>query len=216
MKTIQLDGRPMPVANIFCIGRNYREHIRELNHALPKEPVVFLKPTSALLAEGEPIVLPAFSQAVHYECELVAYIGNDVEHVDEAGALACVGGYGIGLDLTARDVQSQAKAQGLPWTQAKGFRGAACVSHFLAADVVGDIQAQQFSLYVNQMLRQQGDSGDMLLPVARQIAYLSAVYGLQAGDLIFTGTPAGVGALHHGDELQLCWHGKVAARFRVA
>lgn len=215
MKTIQLDGQERPVGNIFCIGRNYRDHIKELGNAATEEPVVFLKPTSALLREGADIVLPSFSAAVHYECELVAYIGQDADHIKTQQALACVGGYGIGLDLTARDVQNAAKSAGLPWTKAKGFRGAACISHFVAADTVGDIQAQQFSLSINTRPRQQGDSADMIFPLIEQIAYLSAIYGLQAGDLVFTGTPAGVGELAQGDELQLSWHGKMQTRFRV-
>ena len=215
MKTIQLNGQALPVANIFCIGRNYHEHIRELDNAVPTEPVVFLKPTSALLAAGEDIVLPAFSNDVHYECELVVYIGRDAHNISAAEALAHVGGYAIGLDLTARDVQSAAKVQGLPWTQAKGFRGAACVSAFVAAAAVGNIQAQAFSLSVNGQIRQQGDSAQMILPVAQQIAYLSAVYGLQAGDLIYTGTPAGVGKMVAGDELHLRWPQQVEATFRV-
>ena len=215
MKTIQLNGQSLPVGNIFCIGRNYHEHIQELGNAIPAEPVVFMKPTSALLQEGSDIVLPPFSASVHYECELLVYIGRNAEYIGAHQALDCVAGYGIGLDLTARDVQADAKAKGLPWIRAKGFRGAACVSHFIAADVVADIQAQQFSLSVNGQIRQQGDSAEMIFPVAQQIAYLSTVYGLQAGDLIYTGTPAGVGELAHGDDLQLSWHGKIQAAFRV-
>lgn len=215
MKTICIHGQERPVGNIFCIGRNYHEHIRELNNTVPTEPVVFLKPTSALLRQGSEIVLPAFSQDVHHELELVVYMGRDAENVAEADALAYVAGYGIGLDLTARDVQTHIKAKGLPWTLAKGFRGAACVSDFVAASAVADIQQQSFSLTVNGQLRQHGHTVDMILPVAAQIAYLSACYGLQAGDLIFTGTPSGVAALASTDELKLSWPGFVEATFTV-
>ncbi|WP_369796327.1 fumarylacetoacetate hydrolase family protein [Snodgrassella sp. CFCC 13594] len=121
MKTIQVNGQTMPLGNIFCIGRNYTEHIKELNNALPTEPVVFMKPTSALAQTGEAIVLPSFSESVHHECELVVYIKADADHVSPEDALRYVGGYAIGLDLTARDVQSVCKEKGLPWTKAKAF-----------------------------------------------------------------------------------------------
>ena len=215
MKTIQVNGQTMPLGNIFCIGRNYTEHIKELNNALPTEPVVFMKPTSALAQTGEAIVLPSFSESVHHECELVVYIKADVDHVSPEDALRYVGGYAIGLDLTARDVQSVCKEKGLPWTKAKGFRTAACLSHFIAPDVVGDIQEQQFSLLINGEIRQQGNSVDMMFPVGQIIAYLSTIYGLQAGDVIYTGTPAGVGPLQVGDIVRLDWHGHIQAEFHV-
>lgn len=216
MKTIILNGQTQPVGNIFCIGRNYHEHIRELRNTRPTEPVVFLKPTSSLLHSGGLILLPPESQDVHHECEWVVYIGHDTNHIAVDTALDYVAGYGIGLDLTARDIQSILKTQGLPWTAAKGFRTSACVSEFVTAASVSDIQSQTFSLYVNGQLRQSGDSSLMIFSVAEQIAYLSRHYGLQAGDLIYTGTPAGVAAIHPGDHLELNWHGHVQASFDVA
>ena len=216
MKTILVEGREVALGNIFCIGRNYAEHVKELKNAKPTEPVVFLKPTSALIQSGENITLPEYSHDVHHECELIIYIDKDVNSVSRQRALDYVGGYAIGLDLTARDVQSQLKTKGLPWTEAKGFRSAACVSHFISPKLIDDINAQQFSLKVNGELRQQGNTKDMMFPCAEIISYLSEVYGLQAGDIIYTGTPAGVAALKSGDELELIWTDKIDVKFKVA
>ena len=216
MKTILVEGREVALSNIFCIGRNYVEHVKELKNAKPTEPVVFLKPTSALIQSGENITLPEYSHDVHHECELIIYIDKDVNSVSPQRALDYVGGYAVGLDLTARDVQSQLKHKGLPWTKAKGFRSAACVSHFISPKLIDDINAQQFSLKVNGELRQQGNTKDMMFPCAEIISYLSEVYGLQAGDIIYTGTPAGVAALKSGDELELIWTDKIDVKFKVA
>lgn len=213
---IFLAGQPQHVNSIFCIGRNYAAHAAELGNAIEAEPIVFLKPNSALLAEGVPIVLPDYSRDVHYECELVLLIGQDADDVSAAEAMAHVAGYAIGLDLTARDVQSEVKAKGLPWTKAKGFRGAACVSDFVAANLVSDATQLTFSLMVNGEQRQRGESALMLFPVAEIVSYLSRIYGLRAGDVIFTGTPEGVGALQGGDVLALDLHGMVQASWVVA
>lgn len=216
MPHIVLNGERLEVSNIFCIGRNYREHAKELGNAVPEEPLAFLKPTGALLQAGSPIVLPPYSESVHYECELVLYIGRTAEYVSAADAMDYVAGVGIGLDLTARDVQSTAKSQGLPWLKAKGFRGSACVSHFVSPAVLPAPDCLGFSLHINGGLRQQGDSGQMMFSVPQLIAFLSATYGLPAGSLIYTGTPEGVGELHHGDSVQLSLHGHIDCGFQVA
>lgn len=216
MKTIQIEGQQAVVRNIFCIGRNYSEHVKELHNSKPEEPVVFMKPTSALAQAGENIVLPAYSQDVHHECELVIYIKEDVRDVGEDTALDFVGGYAIGLDLTARDVQAKLKEKGLPWEKAKGFPTAACISSFIAPAKINDIQQQNFCLKVNGRIRQQGNSGDMMFTCSQIISYLSRVYGLQAGDIIYTGTPAGVAAIKSGDELELIWPEKISVKFQVA
>lgn len=216
MKTIQIEGQEAVVSNIFCIGRNYSEHVKELHNAKPEEPVVFMKPTSALVQAGENIILPAYSQDVHHECELVIYIKEDVKDVGEDTALDFVGGYAIGLDLTARDVQSKLKEKGLPWEKAKGFPTAACISSFITADKINDIQQQDFYLKVNGQIRQRGYSGDMMFTCCQIISYLSRVYGLQPGDMIYTGTPAGVAAIKSGDELELIWPEKISVKFQVA
>lgn len=216
MKTIQIEGQRAALGNIFCIGRNYTEHVNELRNTKPDEPVVFLKPTYSLAQAGDNIKLPAYSRDVHHECELVIYIKEDAVDVNEDKALNYVGGYAIGLDLTARDVQTELKSKGLPWEKAKGFPTAACVSHFITPDKVNDIQSQDFCLKVNGEIRQQGNSRDMMFSCQQIISYLSHIYGLQAGDIIYTGTPAGVAAIESGDVLELIWSEKIAVKFLVA
>lgn len=212
--TVELAGCLHRVNTVFCIGRNYAAHAAELGNVMEEEPVVFLKPTAALLADGQPLRLPAFSSEVHYECELLVLVGRDADNVSVDEALKYVAGYGVGLDLTARDVQNEVKAKGLPWTKAKGFRGAACVSAFVPASVL-DPLAARFTLHVNGELRQQGDTTLMRFSVPYLVSYLSQVYGLRAGDIIYTGTPAGVGRLHGGDRLALDL-GVVQAQWQVA
>ena len=211
---VWLQDESRDVGTIFCIGRNYADHAAELGNAMEEEPVVFLKPAAALLAEGAPLTLPAFSRDVHFECELLVLIGRDADNVSAAEALDYVAGYGIGLDLTARDVQSEVKAKGLPWTKAKGFRGAACVSRFVPATAL-DPLAARFTLHVNGELRQQGDTTLMRFSVPFLVSYLSQLYGLRAGDILYTGTPAGVGQLQPGDQLALDL-GVVQAQWQVA
>ncbi|AXE33522.1 fumarylacetoacetate hydrolase family protein [Chromobacterium phragmitis] len=216
MSSVKLGLHAIRVGNIFCIGRNYAAHAAELGNRVETEPLVFLKPTSALLDESEPIRLSDYSRDVHHECELVALIGKGGNDIPLARALSHVAGYGVGLDLTARDVQAGAKRNGHPWTKAKGFRGAACVSALAPAASVADPQRLTFELRVNGQLRQQGDAGLMLFSLADQISYLSRIYGLSDGDLIFTGTPEGVARLASGDRLDLSLHGLAAAHWEVA
>ena len=216
MAVVMLDGVAQQVSNIFCIGRNYAAHVAELGNQLEEEPLVFLKPTSALTLSGQPMRLPAYSADVHHECELVMLIGKDGSDIPAADALSHIAGVGIGLDLTARDVQSEAKQGGKPWTKAKGFRHAACVSDFVGSSHVDLGQPFSFSLQVNGETRQQGDTSLMLYPLATIISYLSQVYGLTAGDLIYTGTPQGVAALHTGDVLHLQLDGVVSADWTVS
>ncbi|WP_024302190.1 fumarylacetoacetate hydrolase family protein [Pseudogulbenkiania sp. MAI-1] len=216
MAVVQLNGRDVPVANVFCIGRNYAAHAAELGNAVEAEPLVFLKPTSALVAEGEPLRLPAYSNDVHHECELVLLIGKGGHDIAESEALQHVAGYAIGLDMTARDVQSVAKQKGHPWTKAKGFRGAATVSAFVPAERLADPGQLSFTLQVNGEIRQRGDTSLMLFPVPAIIHYLSTVYGLSEGDLIYTGTPEGVAAVKPGDRLRLDLQGLVSAEWSVA
>lgn len=207
------DGHAHPIRNIFCIGRNYAAHVAELGNASTGEPVAFMKPSHALLHAPGPIRLPPHSQDVHHEAELVLYIGRQP---DPNNLLQSITGYGLGLDLTARDLQSHAKQHGLPWMLAKGFPGSACVSHFRHADQVSDLSQLDFTLHVNGQLRQRSDMRLMLYPLETQLRFLLERVGLDAGDLIFTGTPAGVAALHAGDQLQLAFSdGSLSARFHV-
>jgi 2-keto-4-pentenoate hydratase/2-oxohepta-3-ene-1,7-dioic acid hydratase in catechol pathway len=216
MAVIRLNGVERRVSNIFCIGRNYAAHVAELGNQLEEEPLVFLKPSSALTLAGQAISLPAYSTDVHHECELVLLVGQGGRDIAEADALSHIAAYGIGLDLTARDVQSEAKQHGKPWTKAKGFRHAACVSDFVAAEAVDAGKPFTFSLQVNGVIRQRGDTSLMLFPLATIISYLSQVYGLTDGDLIYTGTPQGVAALQSGDVVQAQLDGLVTADWTVS
>ncbi len=190
------------VGKIMCLGRNYREHAKEMQAEVPTEPVVFLKPATALIGTGGMIRLPSFSGDVHHEVEIVVLISVGGRNIPRARALDHVGGYAIGLDLTARDVQSAAKKKGLPWTVSKGFDTSAPVSPFVPGARVPDPSQLTFSLEVNGSVRQDGRAADMIFPVDAVVAYLSTVFTLEAGDLIFTGTPEGVAALSPGDRLE--------------
>jgi 2-keto-4-pentenoate hydratase/2-oxohepta-3-ene-1,7-dioic acid hydratase in catechol pathway len=216
MKTISLisTNQNIPICNIFCIGRNYVAHIAELGNQQEQQPVVFLKPTSALLHEGSLIHLPSNSNDVHYETELVLLIGRDGKNISEADAFSYIEGYGIGLDLTARDIQSKAKNKGLPWALAKGFDGAACISKFIT-ELPTPPNHTKFEMRLNSQLRQTGDTSLMLFSIPYLISFLSTHFTLSRGDLIFTGTPEGVGPLQPGDRLELDLAGKLFAQFDV-
>lgn len=217
MPTVRLgDQRDIAVANIFCIGRNYAAHAAELGNQVEEEPVVFLKPTSALHDESRPIELPPHSADVHYEGELVLLVGTPGKAIGRERALAHIAGYGLGLDLTARDLQNAAKQKGLPWSVAKGFDGAACISRFVPAAELAEPLAARFWLDLNGQRRQDGDCRLMVYDLAFIVDYLSQRFSLQAGDLIYTGTPAGVGALHAGDVVEMGLGELLRARFTVA
>jgi 2-keto-4-pentenoate hydratase/2-oxohepta-3-ene-1,7-dioic acid hydratase in catechol pathway len=210
-----INGTPVRVCNIFCIGRNYTAHIKELGNQAEEEPVVFLKPSSSLSFEDRAIVLPSWSKAIHYEAELVLLIGKGGKNMDPSSALSHVAGYGVGLDLTARDRQTQAKAAGLPWTVCKGFDQAACVSRFLPAADLLNPEGCQFTLHINGAMRQHGQVKHMLFNLQTIMSYLSTMFTLSAGDLIFTGTPEGVGQLMPNDHLTLQLDDVLKAEFVV-
>ena len=191
----------IPLHTIFCIGRNYAEHARELNNPVPEAPIVFLKPLSALVSDGGSIVLPKQSEQVHHEVEIVVLIGKSGKNISEAEAHTFISGYAVGIDVTARDIQSKAKAKGHPWSVAKGFDTFAPISNFVSADKIADPSNIDVSLTVNGEIRQKGNSKDMLFPIPRLISYLSTIFTLHPGDLIFTGTPEGVNLLNEGDRL---------------
>jgi 2-keto-4-pentenoate hydratase/2-oxohepta-3-ene-1,7-dioic acid hydratase in catechol pathway len=192
----------LTVRNIYCIGRNYAKHARELNNEVPDEPVVFIKPDSAITYDKSAIVLPPQSQEVHHEVELILAIGKGGKNIPETQALSHIAGYGIGIDVTARDIQQKAKDRSHPWAVAKGFDTFAPISTFVEASTISDPQSLELKLKVNNETRQHGYTKDMLFPVARLIAYLSTIFTLQPGDLIFTGTPEGVSPIHSGDLVQ--------------
>lgn len=205
------------INTVYCIGRNYAEHVSEMASERPSEPVVFLKPNSSVLHAGQgEIMLPQYSSNVHYEAELVLLIGEDADQLQPEHALSIVTACAVGLDLTARDAQEVAKEKGLPWTKAKGFKTAACVSDFIDSGCLNDIQNCEFTFYQNGSLKQHGHSRDMLFSVREILCFLAEIYGLRRGDLVYTGTPAGVGQLSAGDVLELDLQGLVQAKFTVA
>jgi len=180
---------------IICVGRNYAKHIEELENEVPDEPVIFLKPDSARLTGSMPFFYPDYSNDIHYEAEIVLKVGRNGKHIQERFAHDYISEVTIGIDLTARDVQSRLKAKGLPWELAKGFDYSAVVGEFIPFSEIDDIQNQDFSLMKNGELVQEGNTRMMLFPIARLIAFISKFFILKQGDLIFTGTPAGVGPI---------------------
>ena len=198
------DGPAVRPGKLLCIGRNYAAHVREMGDVadLPEEPVVFLKPSTALVASGGAVVLPRQSDDVHHEVELVVVIGRAGKHIAEADALHHVAAYALGLDLTARDLQARAKAAKGPWSVAKGFDTFAPLGPLTPAAEVPDPQALTIALKVNGETRQEGTTDHMIFSVARLVAYLSTVFTLEPGDLIYTGTPEGVGPVRAGDRLE--------------
>lgn len=202
MHTVKLGVTDIPVGKIVCIGRNYVEHIRELGNQVPDKPVIFIKPASAIIGEGDKIVIPPHSSDCHHEVELAVLIGRQAKNVDAQTALAHVAGYAVALDLTLRDVQSAQKEKGLPWEIAKAFDTACPLSDFVPADQVVDPQNLSIGLRVNDAVRQDGNTRDMMRSVAELIAAASTYFTLEPGDILLTGTPSGVGRIVSGDRLQ--------------
>lgn len=213
--TLPTSQQTLVPGKIICIGRNYALHAKEMGSAAPEQPILFLKPSSALVGSGGRIVLPPQSNDVHHEVELVAVIGRGGKNIAAANALDHVDGYAVGLDMTARDVQAEAKKGGLPWTVAKGFDTFAPLGDFAPASAVGDPQALRVTLRVNGDVRQQGETADMLFSVAELVAYCSTIFTLLPGDLLYTGTPEGVGPVVAGDHLEATITGLPALSVRV-
>lgn len=203
MHDIQIAGttETYQVGKILCIGRNYAKHAAEMGGSVPDEPWVFLKPSSAIIRTRESVVLPKKSNDVHHEVELVALIGKLGKNLSVVEALGVVRGYAVGLDMTARDLQSAAKAARSPWSIAKGFDTFAPLGPVLPADEVKDPQDLIIQLSVNGEIRQSGSTRDMIFSVAELISFCSECFTLFPGDLLYTGTPDGVGPVHVGDQL---------------
>ncbi|NCT67709.1 MAG: fumarylacetoacetate hydrolase family protein [Rhodanobacteraceae bacterium] len=192
-----------PVHRIYCIGRNYAEHAQEMGAAVERtQPMFFTKPADAVVTDGADVPYPSATQDLHHEVEMVVALAHGGRDIPLEQALDCVFGYGVGLDLTRRDLQAAAKAKGHPWDVAKGFDHSAPVSALQPVAAVGHPQSARLSLEVNGTPRQQADIATMIFPVAAIIAELSKLWALQPGDLIFTGTPAGVAALARGDRFR--------------
>lgn len=194
----------MHINRIFCIGKNYAAHVDELAHlgfAADGECVVFMKPTSSIVTAGQPLALPRDRGEIHHEAELVVRLGrlgDGRRDIPVDDATTHITHLTLGLDLTLRDLQTSLKNRGAPWELSKGFDGSAPLGHWIDYDG-RDLQAQSFTLHVNDALRQHGETANMLYPVARQIHILSQTWALRDGDIIYTGTPAGVAALRPGD-----------------
>ena len=187
---------------IIAIGRNYQEHAKELNNPIPTEPVVFLKPDTALLKEGKAFYHPDFSNDIHYEVELIIKIGKEGKHIASKFARNYIEAIGLGIDFTARDLQQKCKEKGLPWEIAKAFDHSAPIGEFIPINEIPDLNAIQFSLKQNQLVVQNGNSADMIFSFDDIISYVSQRFTLKKGDFIFTGTPAGVSKVISEDILE--------------
>lgn len=187
---------------IICVGRNYADHARELNNEVPTEPVIFLKPDSAILKDGKAFYLPDHLGEVHHELEIVLRVCKNGKHIHEKFASSYYDQIGLGIDFTARDLQSKLKNKGLPWELAKGFDGSAVLGNFVPKEQLGDLNQLELRLDIDGEQRQQGNTRDLLFSFEKIIAFVSQYFTLRQGDLIFTGTPAGVSAVQPGNRLQ--------------
>ncbi len=200
---------------IIGIGRNYADHIKELSNEVPDEPVIFFKPETALITRDQPFFYPSFSNEVHYEVEIVIKISRHGKNIEEQFAHKYFEEVGIGIDFTARDYQTKAKEKGLPWTLAKGFNGSAPISNFKPLTNFKDIQDINFHLELNGEKVQAGNTKLMIYRIAFVVSYISQFIMLKKGDLIFTGTPKGVGPVKAGDNLKAYIEGEKLLDFNV-
>jgi len=187
---------------IFCIGRNYHDHVKEMGNEVPEEPVIFMKPKSALVQNHTPFYYPEFTNELHYECELVIRISKNGKYIQEKHASNYYNGISVGIDFTARDIQNELKQKGLPWEKAKAFDNSAAVGNFTDLTPAINKKNINFSLTKNGETVQQGNSGNMIFSIDAIVANISNYFSINIGDLIFTGTPAGVGECIVGDVLQ--------------
>lgn len=203
MKTarIKKSREEFPIGKIICVGRNYAEHAKELGNELPDKPVLFLKPASALIYSSEEIIHPSFGNELHHEVELVLLIGEKVKNANTVQAEKAIIGYGVGLDMTLRDIQDGLKKKGHPWTLAKCFDTSAVISDFILKKDYQLKLYEKLELKVNGVVKQSDTLKSMVFNPAEIVEYISSVMSLEKGDLIFTGTPAGVGKVSSGDTL---------------
>lgn len=187
---------------IFCVGRNYAEHAKELGNAIPDEPVIFMKPKSALLQAHTPFYYPEFTNELHYECELVLRISKNGKYIQDKFASKYYDAITVGIDFTARDIQNELKAKGLPWEKAKAWDNSAAVGKWVPLAEIKNRKDISFALYKNKELVQQDNSKNMIHDFDYIVSYISNFFSVNIGDLIYTGTPAGVGELVVGDELE--------------
>jgi 5-carboxymethyl-2-hydroxymuconate isomerase len=203
MATILLEPEDLyNVGKIICVGQNYKRHIEELKSIKSKDPLIFMKPSTSILLEGKSILIPDFSNEVHHETELALLIGTGGKNIKPGEWKKYVVGLGVALDLTLRDVQNEAKKNGHPWTICKGFDGSCPLSTFTSLKNVTDIQKLKIQLFINNQLKQEGFTKDMIWSVDELLVYISKIFTLEPGDIILTGTPEGVGKLNSGDQLR--------------
>ncbi|WAR22194.1 FAHD1-like protein [Mya arenaria] len=200
---------------IVAVGRNYKAHAHELGNALPSKPMLFLKPTSSYIAEGEKIRIPEGCTSLHHEVELGIVIGKPGSRISEQDAASHIGGYILALDMTARDFQEEAKKKGHPWSLAKGFDTSCPVSGFIDKDKISDPSKVRLWLKVNDSLKQDGNTGDMIFSIPHLISYISRYFRLEEGDVILTGTPEGVGPVGSGDVIEAGLSDVVTMKFQV-
>ncbi|MEM3373553.1 MAG: fumarylacetoacetate hydrolase family protein [Candidatus Anstonellales archaeon] len=189
------------VGKIACVGKNYLEHAKELGDAVPEKPVIFLKPSSSIIFSGEKIVYPEFSKSLHYETELVLLMGKTGKKISKKDALNYIAGYTVGLDMTLRDLQSEAKRLGHPWTISKCFDTSTVLGEFIPSFEIKNPNELELKLWVNGELKQNDNTSNMIYSVEEIVEYLSFYFTLEEGDLVFTGTPKGVGEVKAGDKL---------------
>ncbi len=196
------DGRKLELANIYAIASNYLKHANEMGTKIAEKPSVFIKPTSAYITDGENILLPEFSDNIHHEVELVVVIGKDGFNISEQEAPNYVAGFAVGIDVTLRDIQAEAKQAGKPWGIAKGFFTSAPISNVVPiSEFEGKIPYFDLILKINGQIRQKGNTSEMECSVSQLVSFISRVFSLNVGDCIFTGTPEGVGQINNGDEI---------------
>ncbi|MDF1645247.1 MAG: fumarylacetoacetate hydrolase family protein [Pseudomonadales bacterium] len=197
----------LPVGKVVCVGRNYAAHAKELNNPIPEKPILFIKPSTALVSLSEPIPLHEDQGGCHYETEIALLIGKPLQNASPGQANQAIKATGIALDLTLRDLQTQLKKESHPWEVAKGFDGACPISEWIPASELDPLDEIDLQLSINDEIRQQGNSRDMITAIPQLLAYMSSHFTLKPGDVVLTGTPAGVGALKKDDQLKLLLSG---------
>ncbi|MBV1916348.1 MAG: fumarylacetoacetate hydrolase family protein [Pseudomonadales bacterium] len=193
----------LPAGKVVCVGRNYAAHAKELNNPIPEKPILFIKPSTALVPLSEPIPLREEQGGCHYETEIALLIGKPLKNASSQQASQAIKATGIALDLTLRELQTQLKKQSHPWEIAKGFDGACPMSEWVPVSELNPLDKTELQLTINGEIRQQGNSRDMITAIPELLSYMSSYFTLEPGDIVLTGTPAGVGALHRFDRLEL-------------
>ena len=205
----------LTLGKIVCVGRNYADHAKELNNPIPTEPMLFIKPSTAAVALEQPFSIPRGLGSVHFETEMSVLIGRQLTNASEDDAKSAIVGVGVGLDLTLRDLQDALKSKGHPWEKAKAFDGACPLSAFVSPEHIDNLQNVQIRLRVNGDIRQDGNSAFMLNQVLPLISYISEFFTLEPGDVVMTGTPAGVGPINQGDQVEVELVGVLSAQTSV-